>query len=134
MFKEETKLIPLSRKYLLSTNAYWYWAIIALATVAIITIFAIPENSFPLVYARHILGLIFVLWLPGYCLIKALFPTKEIDSIERVALSTVMSLALVPLMGMILNFTPWGITLTSVTISLLGLTLALATAAIIREH
>jgi len=135
VLKQKTTPIPSGRKeYLLSTEAYWYWAIIALATAVIIAVFTISENSFPLVYARHLLGLIFVLWLPGYCFIKALFPTKEIDSIERFALSIVTSLVLVPLTGMILNFTPWGITLTSVTTSLLALTLALATAAIMREH
>jgi len=72
--------------------------------------------------------------LPGYSLIKALFPTKEIDNIERTALSIGISLALVPITGLLLNYTPWGIRLTPVTLSLLALTTVFATAAIIREH
>jgi len=120
--------------YLHSSQAYWYWTIIILTSTTILLVFTIPENAFPLVYARYILGSIFVLWLPGYTFIKALFPEKELDSIERVALSIGMSLALVPITGLLLNYTPWGIRLTPITISLLALTLTFATAAIIREH
>ena len=121
-------------KYILSTKAYWYWTVIALSLATTILVFTIPENAYPIVYARHILGSIFVLWLPGYSLIKALFPTKEIDNIERTALSIGISLALVPITGLLLNYTPWGIRLTPVTLSLLTLTTVFATAAIIREH
>ena len=120
--------------YLRSNQAYWYWTTITITLTTALLIFAIPENTFPLVYARYILGSIFVLWLPGYTLIKALFPQKELDNIERIALSIGMSLALVPITGLLLNYTPWGITLTPVTTSLLALTTTFATAAIIREH
>ena len=66
--------------------------------------------------------------------IKTLFPTKEIDNIERTALSIGMSLALVPLIGLLLNYTPWGIRRTPVTLSLLALTIALTITGLIREH
>jgi len=80
--------------------------------------------------------------LPGYSFIKALFPkqvpfktrSEELDNIERVALSMGMSLALVPLTGLLLNYTPWGVRTTPITLSLLTLTTAFATAAIIREY
>lgn len=121
-------------KYIVSPKAYWYWTVIALSLATTILVFTTPENAYPIVYARRILGSIFVLWLPGYSLIKALFPTKEIDNIERTALSIGMSLALVPITGLLLNYTPWGIRLTPITLSLLALTTVFATAAIIREH
>lgn len=120
--------------YLRSNQAYWYWITIILTLTTALLVFTIPENAFPLVYARYILGSIFVLWLPGYTFMKALFPEKELDSIERVALSIGMSLALVPIIGLLLNYTPWGIRLTPITISLVALTLTFAAAAIIREH
>jgi uncharacterized membrane protein len=75
-----------------------------------------------------------VLFLPGYSLIKTLFPTREIDNIERTALSIGMSLALVPLVGLLLNYTPWGIRLTPITVSLLSLTIILSIAGLFREH
>jgi uncharacterized membrane protein len=45
-----------------------------------------------------------------------------------------MSIALVPIVGLILNYTPWGIRLTPITISLLALTLVFATMAVVREY
>jgi uncharacterized membrane protein len=105
------------------------------ARATAITVFTIPENSYPIVYIRYVLGSIFVLWLPGFTLIKALFPSKkEMDTIERAALSIGLSLAIVPIVGLLLNYTPWGIRLTPITLSLLALTLTFATAALIREH
>ena len=97
-------------------------------------VFFVPEDSFPLVYVRYLFGLVFVLFLPGYCLIKALFSSKELDNIERLALSVGLSLALVPLVGLLLNYTPWGIMVTPVTFCLLGLTLVFASAAVVRDY
>jgi uncharacterized membrane protein len=69
---------------------------------------------------RIILGLPFVLFLPGYVLIAALFPgQKDLDGIERVALSFGLSIAVVPLIGLALNYTPWGIRLYPILIALL---------------
>jgi len=126
----------------LKTEAYWYWTTLTLAAATTLIVFAVPEDAYPLVYIRYVLGSIFVLWLPGYTFIKALFPTKvpiqtsseDLDKIERVALSIGMSIALVPIVGLLLNYTPWGIRLTPITLSLLALSTIFATAAVIREH
>ena len=129
-----TQTPPKLSTYLKTGEATWYWITIILATATALTVFTIQENSCPLIYIRYVLGAIFVLFLPGYSLIKALFPEKELDNIERTALSMGMSLALVPITGLILNYTPWGIRTTPITLSLLTLTIIFATAAIIREH
>jgi len=68
---------------------------------------------------RNLLGLPLVLFLPGYALIAALFPAKsDLDGIERTALSFGLSIAVVPLIGLGLNYTPWGIRLLPILISL----------------
>ena len=128
--------------YLRTKEAHWYWITLILAVATALTVFTIRENAYPLVYVRHVLGTIFVLWLPGYTFVKALFPTKvpiqtsseDLDKIERIALSIGLSLALVPIIGLLLNYTPWGIRLTPITMSLLALTTIFATTAIVREH
>ena len=120
--------------YLKTRDATWYWIILILATTTALTVFTIQEDTHPLIYIRYVLGAIFVVFLPGYSLIKALFPEKELDNIERTALSIGMSLALVPITGLILNYTPWGIRTAPITLSLLALTTIFATAAIMREY
>lgn len=76
-----------------------------------------------------------VLFIPGYTLIAALFPKKDdLDGIERLALSFGLSIAVVPLIGLGLNYTPWGIRLTPVVISLSFFIIAMAGAAHIRRQ
>jgi len=128
--------------YLRSNQAVWYWITITLTLATMLVVFIVPENDFPLVYIRYVLGIIFILWLPGYAFIKALFPKqlplktsdKDLDTIERIALSLGMSIALVPIVGLLLNYTSWGIRLTPIVLSLTALTLAFATTAIAREY
>lgn len=127
--------------YLKTEYALWYWVTIITAIITTIAVFLIPEDLYPWIYIRHVLGAIFVLWLPGYTFVKALFPEgipktseKPLDKIERIALSVGMSLALVPIVGLLLNYTPWGIRLTPIVLSLLALTIVFATTALLREY
>jgi hypothetical protein len=134
--------------YLKTYDAAWYWTALALTLASIAAIFTIPADLQPYVFIRYVLGIIFILWLPGYTFIKALFPrpppskpatsltgtVQNLDAIERIALSIGLSLALVPITGLLLNYTPWGITLTPTVLSLAALTLASATAAVLREN
>jgi len=84
------------------------------ATIAAIYLPILNETP-----VRIVLALPIVLFIPGYCLIAALFPKEgDIGLIERIALSIGLSIAVVPLMGFGLNFTPWGIQLDSIAISL----------------
>jgi len=76
-----------------------------------------------------------VLFFPGYALIAALFPKKEdLDGIERTALSFGLSIAVVPLLGLGLNYTPWGIRLIPILITISFFTLAMCTIAIMRRR
>jgi uncharacterized membrane protein len=84
---------------------------------------------------RIALGLIFVLFLPGYTLIAALFPKQDsLDAVQRIALSFGLSIAVVPLIGFIMNYTPWGISSNSVLISLLIFIVAAAGVAWFRRR
>ncbi len=123
-------------------QAAWFWITLVTSIATLASVFLIPEDAAPIVYIRYILGSIYVLWLPGYTFIRALFPItpsrkqdlKSLDTYERLALSIGMSLALVPLTGLLLNYTPWGIRLTPIVLALLALTLIFSTTALIREH
>jgi len=128
--------------YMSSNQVLWYWATIAVSLFTLVFAFLIGENFYPWSYIRNVLGLIFVLWLPGYTFVRAFFPVNvpktetstNLISIDRIALSIVMSMALVALIGLVLNFTPWGIQIITILLSLLAFSLVFATFAVIREY
>ena len=136
---------PMSPKlsaYLRTGQALWFWITLVCTLSSMGTVFLVPPDSGPIVIVRNVLGVLFILWFPGYTLVKALFPTstrstrtseKDMDIVERVAMSLGLSLALVPIVGLLLNYTPWGITLIPIVLSLTALTLLLATVALLRE-
>ena len=84
-----------------------------LSVLLIIVIVFVPSNVL-----RIILGLPFILFIPGYTLTAAVFPKKaELNGIERVALSFGLSIAVAVLMGLMLNYT-WGLGLYPIVVSL----------------
>jgi hypothetical protein len=89
--------------------------IINILVIVLIIIITFVPYDLP----RIILGLPLVMFFPGYTLIAALFPKRDdIDSIERVALSFGLSIAVVVLIVLMLNYSPWGIKLYPILISL----------------
>jgi uncharacterized membrane protein len=90
------------------------YAVILLTLILILVISVFPGSLL-----RIVLGLPLVLFFPGYCLMSALFPRQSaIDRLEKIALSFGISIAVAPLIGLILNYTPWGIRLYPILISL----------------
>lgn len=107
----------------------WLIGILTLVLAVVIAFFSSST------IARIILGLPFLLFFPGYTLVAALFPKKEsLSGLERVALSFGLSIAVVPLIGLVLNFTPWGIRLYPILISLAVFVLATSVTARYRRE
>ena len=112
----------------------WLYTSLVVSFATVLVIYVMPAE-FPFLALRWVLGFVFVLFIPGYVTVEALFPKgRELDSIERFALSVGLSLALVPLVGLLLNYTPWGIRLTPMVISLTILTVGLAVIALARQY
>ena len=126
-------------------------AVVALVVLTDLAVLLPVVRETPL---RVVLGLPFVLFVPGYAFVAALFPeagaspvdddTPEsaeeagdrsgIDGIERTALSFGLSIAVVPLIGLVLNFTPWGIRLVPILASVSGFTLIAVAVAAVRRR
>ena len=86
-------------------------------------------------FIRTALGLPLLIFLPGYALIAMLFPEKAgLEGMERIALSVGLSVALVPLIGLLLNYTPWGIKEIPLLTSLSVFTLLMSGAAYARRR
>lgn len=90
---------------------------------------------FPSSVLRIVLGVPFLLFFPGYTLMAALFTKKDgMDSIERVAFSFCLSIAVVALTGFILNYTPWGIRLEPILYSVTSFILITSVIAWLRRR
>jgi uncharacterized membrane protein len=98
----------------------------------------IPEDFFPLVYIRYLLNGMLLLFLPGYAFVRALLTLSSkndnFGSIERFALSIGMSFVLASLLGLLLNYTPWGIRVIPITFGLTFLVILFALAALAGEY
>ncbi len=91
-----------------------------LLIIVVLSLLLVPLVIFTSGALRIVLGLALVLFFPGYTLIAALFPRRgSLSGIERLALSFGLNIAVVPLIGLVLNYTPWGIRLYPILISLL---------------
>jgi uncharacterized membrane protein len=98
--------------------------LVLIAIWVIATAFCIYVPVLNQSFIRFIFSIPMILFIPGYVLIAALFPGKEdLDGFKRLALSFGLSIAIVPLIGLILNFTPWGIRLDPIVISLVAFTI-----------
>lgn len=90
-----------------------------LIAIIVLTLILFPLVAFTSGALRIFFGLCLVLFFPGYTLLSVLFPKKgDLGGIERVALSFGLSIAVVPLIGLILNYTPWGIRLYPILITI----------------
>jgi Protein of unknown function (DUF1616) len=95
-----------------------FWLVVAITVLTLVSIYFVPSSSAPLSTIRYIVGAIFVLILPGFSILQLVFPTKDISNLERLALSLALSLALVPLIGLVMAYTPLGIRLLPLVIFL----------------
>ncbi len=118
-------------------NHWTYWnnadLVFALLVALIAELIALgaPEARSPF---RVIVGGALVLFVPGYVLMAALFPRQhDLKGAERLAISLGLSAAIVPMAGLVLNYTATGIRLESLTTALSLLTVLGALAAYLRR-
>lgn len=114
-------------KLYLRRSADLAW-LIALATLMpLVILLPVPLLRIPL-------GLILVLFAPGYALTAAIFARRDdLDLPQRLALSFGLSVALLPLIALVLNALPWGIRLWPMVIALLIVIVVLCLVAAIRR-
>ena len=118
-------------RYVFDVENLWFWAVTALIALTAAVAFSVEGSA--LLYVRYALAGVFVLFLPGYMLVSALYPGGELEGLEKAALSIGVSLAIVPLLGLALNYTPWGLGLEPMVVSMVLLTEALAVACMVRR-
>lgn len=83
-------------------NKYVFFSIILISIITLVIILFPFENGFYNIL-RIIFWSIFILFLPGYLITLSFFGEKEIDGLERFALSFAFSISVVPLLTFYLN-------------------------------
>jgi uncharacterized membrane protein len=82
----------------------------------------------------NLVGILLVLFVPGYVLVALLFPNNtEVGWIERIVLSFGLSFAVAPLLGLFLSFTPWGIRFAPIITAIAVFTATLGSGAYLRR-
>jgi uncharacterized membrane protein len=114
--------------------ARWLEIIVLYTVLTMLTVYLVSGNS-PLFVIRYLLGLVFVAFLPGYCLVNILFiGANRIDLVENAVLSVALSFGITGLVGLFLGLSPIGINFTSITVSLSAIVLGLGLVAFVRKN
>jgi uncharacterized membrane protein len=110
----------------------WLEIVLTFTVLTLLVTYLIQTE--PLMYIRYVLGFVFIVFFPGYCLVNILFLGKNrLDFVETLVLSIALSFGLTGLIGLFLGLSPIGINFGSITISLGATVLALAVIAFIRK-
>lgn len=121
------------RKRLFPPSTFWYWTVVLFCLLAVLSVMVIPSDLFPLVYIRWVFGLGLLLYVPGLCLVRSLFPKKQIMDAESMIWSVCFSLILIALVALCWSFTPLGLSEVLNAVTLAVLSVILASIAIIRN-
>ncbi|MGC9137362.1 DUF1616 domain-containing protein [Caldivirga sp.] len=118
--------------FLASAESIPYWLMVTDLTLA--SLLALVNSTEPLIGAlRIILGVPAYVYLPGYALIKAIYPVKSpFTLIETMLASIGFSLALLSLIALLLSLTV-GLTVTSLLASVPPLSIIMLTIGYIRD-
>jgi uncharacterized membrane protein len=109
----------------------WFEIILLITAATLACTYLIPAESIA-APIRYAFGIFFVFLIPGNCLVNILFRKRnKLDIIEEAVLSVALGFGIVGLVGLFLGLSPIGLNFTSITVSLGGITIALATAAYI---
>jgi uncharacterized membrane protein len=110
----------------------WVGIILLFTLLTLAIVYLIPSDS-PLSAIRYAFGFVFVVFLPGYCLVNILFlGANRLDPVEIAVLSVALSFGVTGLVGLFLGLSI-GMNFTSITVSLTGIVLGLAVVAFLRK-
>jgi hypothetical protein len=125
--------------YSFSSYSNWFWVSLIATFVSLGLVFV--TSGFAL-YLRYFFGSLLILFLPGYSIVELLYARRDESQNKEgdanlamiLALSVGLSLVLAPSIVLILNYTPIGITLIPLALSLSAISLVCLTFALARKY
>jgi len=111
----------------------WLEIIILFTFITMVIVFFVPGDS-PFSVVRYAFSFVYILFLPGYCLVNILFLGPDrLDPVETTVLSVALSFGIAGLTGLFLGLSPIRIDFASIVISLNAIVLGLAVVAFVRK-
>lgn len=111
----------------------WFGIIILYTILTLLCVYLIPSDS-PFSVFTYMFGFVFVVVVPGYCLVSILFQEGKLDLVEKAVLSVALSFSIVGISGLFLGLSPIGITVPSIIVSLTSIVVVLAFLAFLRKR
>jgi len=106
-----------------------------IALIISFIVFALALSSNFTGAGQAVLGIAFVVFVPGYVLIAALFPRIEsISNFERVSLSFGLSLAVTALVGLAISYSAAGVRVEPIVAGMAAVIVVLTIVATVRRH
>lgn len=96
----------------------WIVYVFTLSIVISVMVLINIQSIFVLIVLKYIVGTFYLFYIPGYTLMKVISYSQELSDVEKIGLSLGFSLVLTPLTGLVLIYTPFKLTLLTITVSL----------------
>ena len=119
--------------YLAGPEGWWFWLYVFGVAMGAAAAFLVPRSPAELEFVRVVMGAPSLFYLPGYGLLRSLYPERRWGSPEEAAMSISLSLAILPLVGLVLVGSPLRMTVASTAASILGLDVVLGLVAAYRR-
>ena len=120
--------------WLFSERILWFWLVIALTSSATVLTFLQFEEGSMLSVVKILLCSFYLLFIPGYSVLRASFSTSEIGKLEQFVFSLITSISIIITVELVLSYVSLTITAFSLTLSIAGITMISQIIALLKEQ
>ncbi len=97
--------------------AGWFGIIVLFTVVTMLTVYFVPGDS-PFFIFRYVFSFVFIMILPGYCLVTFVHGGNKLDLVEKAVLSVALSFGVTGIVGLFLGLSPIGLLFTPIRVSI----------------
>jgi uncharacterized membrane protein len=97
------------KEFLVSSKVYWYYLVMLVSVFMFFSSFISSPKTIISLSFTYLVGTFFVLFLPGYCITRILYSGNDVSRLHFIVYSIGISVSMASIIGVIMNYTPWGI-------------------------
>jgi uncharacterized membrane protein len=119
--------------FLLSKKSNWYKITLLISIISLLSSLLLNSNT-SLVYLRYFFGFIMIFFIPGYSILILIGLSNETDEIYLLTFSIGISIIVVSVISLVLNFSPFKMSYLSIIFSLFGITFLSLNSGLLMEY